>query len=154
MTAEIRMRKPLVGGDPLSLYVADQWLLKQASNYRTGGWSGLGPMPPFLAGPESQAVLEAEGDLGVPGKWAPTSAGTYLWAVYKTFGAATRMNIYEISDQTKQQTSSTGGSGSSSSGYVGGQGSSSGGLPPGAPPANGRDPLGRLRVLMRQKGIR
>jgi hypothetical protein len=133
----------------------DNWIRAQSQDRRTAAWSEEGPLPSWLAElPGVAAELSRLGIMGWDGRWAPLADGSYLWAAVSGLDGLTRRTVWLVEISARPVSSV----GSDQAPHA----ARSAGLPAGAPPANSagdpfirpRDPLARLRSILRRSRVR
>jgi hypothetical protein len=137
-------RKVGLGEDP------NPWVHNQGRAIRSEGYTGWIRLPDFLeAIPGVADELRSHWLLEKPVKYARQYDGGWLVAVWDKRDALHNDYVWMFQIYPEGGTTQTG----STQGGSGQSGGSTGSLPPGAPPANGAGPLGRLRGLMRKRGL-
>lgn len=123
----------------------NDWVHNQGRTIRAEGYTGWTQLPGFLASvPGVVEELRARWILDKPVKYARQYDGGWLVAVLDRRGGSLQNDyvwMYQIYPE----------GGGTQGGSTGG--GTTGTLPPGAPPANDAGPLGRLRGLIRKRGL-
>jgi hypothetical protein len=117
------------------------WVHDQGRRIRAEGYTGWIRLPDFLASiPGVVEELRSHWLLEKPVKYARQFDGGWLVAVWDQRDSIHNDYVwmYQIYPEARSTTNG---------------GGSVGGLPPGAPPANAGGPLGRLRGLIRKRGL-